>query len=262
MTSLRVSSIAVAISLGAALGAANAAQTPTAVSAPAASQSSVDPASVAALKRMSAYLSTLNTMEVTSEGSLDVVTEDGQRVQLDGVTNYKIRRPGFVIDFNSDLKSRRFVYDGKNFTVVAPKLGYYATVPAPGTNREVLELAYQTYGIKLPLEDLFRWNDADNVRAESFRSGYQLGTSTINGVVTDHYVFREDDIDWEIWIQQGDQPLPRKVVIVDRTDPAHPAFTARLSWKPNAPLTDADFAFNPSKEEMRIDLATFEGSGE
>ena len=146
MTSLRVSSIAVAISLGAALGAANAAQTPTAVSAPAASQSSVDPASVAALKRMSAYLSTLNTMEVTSEGSLDVVTEDGQRVQLDGVTNYKIRRPGFVIDFNSDLKSRRFVYDGKNFTVVAPKLGYYATVPAPGTNREVLELA-QTEGI-------------------------------------------------------------------------------------------------------------------
>lgn len=263
MTSFRYSSLAAAISLGViAVVPANAGQAQPSVSAPSASQANVDPQSVAALKRMSAYLAGLNTIEVTSESSLDVVTEEGQRVQLDGVTNYKIRRPGFVIDFNSDLRSRRFVYDGKNFTVVAPKLGYYATVPAPGTNREVLDLAYQTYGIKLPLEDLFRWNDPANVRAESFRSGYQLGTSTIGGVTTDHYVFREDEVDWEIWIQQGDQPVPRKVVIIDRKDPAHPTFTARLNWKANPSLTDADFAFAPSKDVQRIDLATFEGAGE
>src|SRR5687767_6880662 len=113
---------------------------------------SVDPESVAALKRMSAYLMSLNTAEIASEGSLDVVTADGQRVQMDGVTNYKMRKPGFVIDYASDLKSRRFIYDGKNFTVVAPKLGFYATAPAPASNREVLDLAYQTYGIRLPLE--------------------------------------------------------------------------------------------------------------
>lgn len=261
MTSLRTSSLALTISVClASVTPAAAAQ--AAQPAPAASQGAVDPQSVAALKRMSAYLAGLNTIEVTSESSLDVVTEEGQRVQLDGVTNYKIRKPGFVIDFNSDLRSRRFVYDGKNFTVVAPKLGYYATVPAPGSNQEVLDLAYQTYGIKLPLEDLFRWNDPANVRAESFRSGYQLGTSTIGGVTTDHYVFREDAIDWEIWIQQGDQPVPRRVVIIDRKDPAHPTFTARLNWKANPSLTDADFAFAPSKDVHRIDLATFEGSGE
>ena len=222
----------------------------------------VDPESVAALKRMSAYLMSLNTAEIASEGSLDVVTADGQRVQMDGVTNYKMRKPGFVIDYVSDLKSRRFIYDGKNFTVVAPKLGFYATAPAPASNREVLELAYQTYGIRLPLEDLFRWNDASNDRAQSLKSGYKLGTATLAGVATDHYVFREEAIDWEIWIQQGDQPLPRKVVIVDRTDPAHPTFISRLSWKVNPPLTDADFAFTPDKDDMRIDLATFEGSGE
>ena len=228
----------------------------------AAVQGTVEPEAVAALKRMSTYLTSLNTIEIVSEGSLDVVTADGQRVQMDGVTKYKVRKPGFVIDYDSDLKNRRFIYDGKNFTVVAPKLGYYATVPAPATNQEMLELAYETYGVKLPLEDLFRWNDPANVRAESFRSGYKLGTATLGGVATDHYAFREDDIDWEIWIQQGDQPVPKKVVIVDRTDPAHPTFIARLQWKPNAPMTDADFAYTPSNDAKRIDLATFEGPGE
>ena len=87
----------------------------------------VEPAAIAALKSMSAYLSSASTSQITSQGSLDVVTNDGQRIQLDGTTDYKIRRPGFVIDYNSDMKDRRFIYDGKNFTIYSPKLGFYST---------------------------------------------------------------------------------------------------------------------------------------
>lgn len=225
-------------------------------------QGEVDPAAVDALKRMSAYLGTLATFEATSEGSMDVVTEEGQRVQMDGVTNYKARKAGFVIDHVSDLKARRFIYDGKKFTVYSPKLGFYATVDAPPTNREVLERIYDKYGIRLPLEDLFHWNDASNPRLQALKSAFPLGTATIDGTPTDHYAFREEDVDWEIWIQQGAQPLPRKVVIVDRTDPTHPTFISRLTWKANAPLTDADFTFTPDKNAKQIRLAEFQGTGE
>src|SRR5438309_8934582 len=75
----------------------------------------VEPAAVDALKGMSAYLMTATTLGITSQGSLDVVTNDGQRIQLDGTTQYKIRRPGFVIDYVSALKSRRFIYSGNSF---------------------------------------------------------------------------------------------------------------------------------------------------
>jgi hypothetical protein len=34
------------------------------------------------------------------------------------------------------VKSRRFIYDGKNFTVYSPQLGYYSTVAAPATTRK------------------------------------------------------------------------------------------------------------------------------
>jgi hypothetical protein len=220
----------------------------------------IEDGAVDALKEMSNFLMTAKTLGITSEGSLDVVTNDGQRIQLDGVTNYKVRRPGFVIDYASDIKSRRFIYDGKNFTVYSPKLGFYASVPAPGTNREVLDAIYNKFGISLPLEDLFRWGDGSNAaRLQALRSAYKVGTATIDGVATDHFAFREDDVDWEVWIQSNGDPLPRKLVIVDRTDPARPTFTSRLKWQINPTFTDADFAFVPDANAKKIQLATYKG---
>jgi hypothetical protein len=221
----------------------------------------IDDGAVQALRDMSNYLMKSQTLGIVSEGSLDVVTGDGQRIQLDGTTNYKIRRPGFVIDYVSDMKSRRFIYDGKTFTVYSPKLGYYASVAAPPTNKEVLDTIYNKFGISLPLVDLFRWGDgANGDRIKALKSAYDVGPATIDGTETEHYAFREADTDWEVWIQQGDQPLPRKMVIVDRNDPSHPTFTSRLTWQVNPTYTDADFAFVPDANAKRIELATYKGA--
>jgi hypothetical protein len=231
---------------------------------PVANEGVIEDNAIGALKDMSNYLMTANTMEIHTVGSLDVVTNNGQRIQLDGTTTYKVRKPnGFVIDYNSDIKSRRFIYDGKTFTVSSPKLGYYASVPAPATNKEVLDTIYNKFGISLPLEDLFRWGDGSNDdRIKALQSAYKVGTATIDGAETDHYAFREADVDWEVWIQQGDQPLPRKLVIIDRNDPARPTFISRISWKLNPAFTDADFTFVPDANAKKIQLATYQGPGE
>lgn len=228
---------------------------------PVANEGVIDDVAVEAIREMSNFLMNAKTLAITTEGSLDAVTNDGQRIQLDGTTSYKVRKPGFVIDYVSDIKSRRFIYDGKNFTVYSPKLGYYATVPAPGTNKEVLDTIYNKFGISLPLEDLFRWGDsgANAERIKALRSAYQVGTATIDGVQTDHYAFREEDVDWEIWIQSEGDPLPRKLVIVDRSDPARPTFTSRLKWQVNPTFSDADFAFTPDANAKRIQLANYKG---
>ena len=228
---------------------------------PSANEGVIEDSAVDALREMSNYLRSANTLAITSQGTMDAVTNDGQRIQLDGVTNYKVRKPnGFVIDYNSDVKSRRFIYDGKNFTVYSPKLGFYASVPAPGTNKEVLDTIYDKFGIALPLEDLFRWGDGVSAdKLATLKSAYEVGPATVDGVETDHFAFREADVDWEVWIQRGDQPLPRKLVIVDRTDPSRPTFTARLTWQVNPTFTDADFAFVPDANAKKIQLATYKG---
>jgi hypothetical protein len=230
---------------------------------PIANEGVIEDGAIEALKEMSAYLTSATTLAMTSQGSMDAITNDGQRIQLDGTTRYKFRRPGMVVDYVSDVKSRRFIYDGKTFTIYSPTLGFYASVPAPPTNRELLDTIYNRFGIALPLEELFRWGDGNTPqRIAALKSAYEVGTATIDGVPTDHYAFREDDVDWQIWIQQGDQPLPRKVVIVDRHDPTKPTFIARLSWQVNPTFSDADFAFVPDANSKRIQLATFTGSGE
>jgi hypothetical protein len=231
-----------------------AAATPAAAAAPAKPQ--IEPEALAAVKRMSDYLGTLKTFQVNTQTNLDLVTEEGQRVQVDGQADYKVRRPdGFVIDVKSDLKDRRFIYDGKTFTVFAPKLGYYATVDAPKTIQATLDEVSDKLGIQLPLEDLFTWSDPQAHRAERVTSAYYIGPAMIDGVDTDHYAFREKDLDWEIWIQTGDQPLPRKLAIVDKRDPAMPGYTARLTWNTRPALTPATFTFKPGADAKRIRIA-------
>lgn len=228
--------------------------------APVANEGTIDDGAVEALNEMSNYLMSAKTLALTSEATRDVVTNDGQKIQLEGVAKYKIRRPGFVIDYTSDIKNRRFIYDGKNFTVYSPTLGFYATVPAPNTNKAVLDTIYNKFGIALPLEDLFRWgDDGDKSRVKALKSAYKVGSATVRGVETDHFAFREDNVDWELWIQKADPPLPLKISIVDRNDPAKPAFTSFLTWQVNPTFSDADFTFVPDANAKRIELATYKG---
>ena len=155
------------------------AQTPAATAATTADDDNpVDPAAVAALKAMSTFLQTLQTFRLTSASSLDVITTDNQKVQIDSVASYQVKRPGIRIDWVSDQKNRQFYYDGKHFSVVSPTLGYYATIDAPPTNREFLNALYARTGIELPLQDLFRWADADHQDAiDQLTSAFSVGTA-------------------------------------------------------------------------------------
>ena len=254
---------AIAIGLTASLAAAPAgvqAATPAKPAAKAAKAATppagvVEPESLAALDKMSTFLGTLQSIDVTSQTSRDLVTNDGERLQIDGTAHYKVRRPnGFVIETVSPLRKRKYIYDGKQFTIFAPEMGFYSTVPAPPTNAQVLDVLWDKFGIQLPLEDLFRWNDPAEHRREKVQSGFDVGPATIDGVDTEQYAFRQDKVDWQIWIQKGDQPLPRKLVIIDRSDPANPAYSARLTWNLNPTVTAADFTFQPPADAKSIRL--------
>src|SRR5258708_6505455 len=96
----------------------------------------VEPQALDALKKMGAYLRTLGAFEIKADTLTDTVLDNGQTVQFAGTANYSVRKPnGFVITVADDRKVRQYNYDGKSFTVFSPRMGFYATVPAPPTIR-------------------------------------------------------------------------------------------------------------------------------
>ncbi len=135
--------------------------------------------------------------------------------------------------------------DGKTFSVWARRMNYYATIPAPPTLRELADNLADKYDVELPVADLFYWGERRNT--DDIKGAIDLGASQIEGVSTEHYAFRQDGADWQVWIQQGDYPLPRKLVITTTTDPSRPKYTSVLTLEPRAVVQRRGVRLRPAK---------------
>ena len=82
-----------------------------------------------------------------------------------------------------------------------------------------------------------------------------VGPSAVEGTTCKHYAFQQDDIDWQIWIQRGDHPLPRRLVITTKTDEARPQHTAVYTWNLAPSFNEAAFSFEPPAGATRAVLA-------
>ena len=219
----------------------------------------VDPRAVEALMRMSAYLRTLQSFEVRATTTMDqVLTDTEQKVQFAGNGIYRIRRPNaFYLESNTDRRQRTFYYDGTTFTIFSPRMGVYAQRPAPATIREMVTEMEERYAIPVPLADLFYWG-SEEVQQDEFELASLIGFARIADQDADHYAYRQGDIDWQIWIARGERPLPLKVVITTRSDPAQPQFSSELAWNTSASFAPATFAFRAPSGAHQIQLAEAE----
>lgn len=214
-----------------------------------------DAAAIRALDKMGAYLRSLKAFQVTSQTTREEVLGDGQKVQFGATVDLLLQRPDRLrADLTSDKQQRLFVYDGKTFTLWARRVNYYATVAAPPTLAELGQRLQDRYGIELPLADLFYWG-TDARRTADVTAAMDVGPSQIDGVTCEHFAFRQPDVDWQVWIQQGDNALPRKLVITTLTDDARPQFTSVLTWNLAPSYNDAAFAFVPPPEAKKIVFA-------
>ena len=215
----------------------------------------IDPDAVEALNKMAAYLYTLKSFQVISNATNDDVLDDGEIIQNTSKVDLLAAKPDRLrVEVTSDDRHRLYLYDGKDFSVWARLVNYYATVPAPPTIGKLLDVAYDKYDIDLPLIDLFRWGK-DKDDAKKLTSAIDIGPSTVEDVTCEHYAFRQKGVDWQIWIQLGEFPLPRKLVIRTLTDEARPQHTDTLTWNLAPSFNDDAFVFNPPPDAKRIVLA-------
>ena len=140
-------------------------------------------------------------------------------------------------------------------------MNYYAVVQAPATLGELVEMLGAKYGIEMPLADLFYWG-TDKARPGDIKGATYLGPATVDGAPCDQYAFRQEGVDWQVWIQKGSSPLPRKLVITSTNEPSQPQYTSVLRWKVAAQLDNKTFAFVPPAGARRIVMQTADGKVE
>ena len=214
-----------------------------------------DPEAMSALEKMGKYLRSLNTFQVKAVGTREQVVKDGEKVQYGGTIDLLAQRPGKLrVEINTDRENRTFYYDGKTFTMYAPRQNLYTTVPAPATINELAAQLEDKYDLELPLIDLFRWGTSE-AKAEEITVATDVGPAQIDGTTTEHYAFRQKGVDWQIWIQNGEYPLPRKLVITTTTDEARPQYVAEYTWNLAPSFNDEAFAFEAPKDAKKIPLA-------
>jgi len=186
---------------------------------PAAGQQAVmDTAATGALSRMGQYLGQLREMQVTASITRENVLTDGQKVQMAMTADMVAVRPNRLrVSMDGDRQQRLMLYDGTNFTLYAPKLKYYASAPAPATIALLADTLEDRFNIELPLVDLFRWGTPEAPFSD-IRSARDLGPSAVGGVTCQHYAFRQNGLDWEVWIQKGgaEHPDRRRAAAVHR----------------------------------------------
>ncbi len=215
----------------------------------------IDPQAEKLLKASMTFLGSQKQFSADTRSTIELVTKWGQKLQFDNTVTMALQRPNKLYAKRvGDLIDQVFYYNGKSLTLHNPSQKYYASVPAPGTLEETLDFAREKLDIVAPGGD-FLYKNAFEVLMQDVTNGFVVGKGVVEGVRCDHLAFRASHVDWQIWIQEGRQPLPRKIVITTRDLVNAPQFAVVITKWNLAPTFDESlFSFKPPKDARKVDF--------
>jgi hypothetical protein len=208
----------------------------------------------AILKAMTDYVSGQTTIELTFDSSIEVITPQLEKIQFTNSGGALLSRPDKLrahrVGGYADVE---LVFDGKTVSVLGKHRNVYAQFEGPESVDALLEALRAGHGIALPGADLLLTN-AYEVLVDGVLEAKHIGRGVVDGVECQHLAFRNLDTDWQLWVELGDNPIPRKLVITSKTLNSAPQYTLQVKdWKTGVtPAADA-FAFTPPAGAQRLE---------
>ena len=216
----------------------------------------IDPAAVAAINRMGDYLRTLKTFSIRADTTTDVVMPSGPKLQFGGTIDLTYRDPDgvHIVSRRDDRDDSRFFYNGKLLSVWVEAKKVYAGIVAPATIGSTLELVKEKYDVSFPLGGVLLMA-ARGELLKDVKAGVVIGTGRVAGVDCDHLGFHQNGVDWQIWIEKGERPLPRKILITTLSQVSQPQHSEILTWDLSPKIDPAMFSFVPPEGANRMTIA-------
>jgi hypothetical protein len=198
---------------------------------------------------------TAGNFSVTIRDGYDVVQESGQKIEFGEVRKVTVSRPDRLrIDVErSDGQKGLVIFDGKDITIYTANNNIYATTSRQGTLDQAIKYAVDDLKIRVPLALMLLSTLPSELTNLGVSADY-VETTTITDVPSDHLAARTaGGVDFQVWVAQGAEPLPRRIVITYKDENGQPQFWADLtSWNLAPDLSDALFAFTPPNGAERI----------
>lgn len=207
------------------------------------------------VRTMSDYLATQQRIAFVYDATLDVVTGDGEKLGIASSGRVTLERPDHLFATRSGgFANVEMIFDGETLTLVGRNAGVFSRIKAPGSVDQLLDHLQNDYGFVLPAADLLLSAPYDALMAGVVEAK-DLGSGVIGGKECDHLAFRNADVDWQIWIAQGENPYPCRYVITAKTVAQAPQYTLEVrDWHTGDQVAATDFTVQPNGA-TEVDLA-------
>ena len=214
----------------------------------------IDPQSDALLKRMAAYLTALPSFTVHATNTLQVILVSGEKLDFEAVSDVSVRRPDRMRSLRSGVAVNvDFFYDGKTVTVFDRPTKFFTVTEVPPSLDGMVARLQDLVGVEVPGADLLYTDVYEGLMAD-VTHGLYVAIEDMGGVRTHHLAFRGREVDWQIWIEDGERPLPRRYVITTKWMTGAPQFGVSLSdWNVSPKLEDTTFVFEAPAGARKID---------
>jgi hypothetical protein len=207
------------------------------------------------LKSMSDYLGGQKGLEIAYDTDIEVITPELQKIQFASSSKLQLSRPNKLhVTRTGGYADVELFADGSMFTVFDRAKKMYVQADDPGTVDQLVDKMREEYGVNAPgadllSQDVYKVLSADVVEAD------HIGQGVINGVTCEHLAFRNFDTDWQIWVESGANPIPRKFVITSKSVTGAPQYTLLVTdWKTNADPSPDAFAFKGAADAKKVDF--------
>ena len=215
----------------------------------------IDAEAIRLLRQMGKYLGAAGEFSFRADITDDAVLSNGQKIQNGGIANVEVRRPNKLhVRYSGDERQTQVFYDGKNFTILDMARLVYTRTDVPPTIDAAVDKIFDLYGFSVPIADLV-YEDPYRILIENVETGFLVGRTLIDGRATFHLAFTQKEIDWQIWIEDGPRPLPRKLLVTYKNETGLPQYTAILSgWDFQARLSESFAEFHPPPRSDEIEF--------
>lgn len=211
-----------------------------------------DPAVI--LKQMVDYVDGQKTISFAFDSDIEVVTPNLMKLQFASSGKVLLSRPDkFKVTRTGGYSDIEFVFDGKTASLLGKNIKAYAQLDAPGTSAQLIDRIRSETPLGLPGADLLVGNE--DMVADAYEA-LMIGYGVVDGADCYHLAFRTTDVDWQIWIDAGAKPIPRKYVITTKATTAAPQYSIRIyDWKTDPTVAADTFDFKAPADAKKVNLA-------